>query len=208
MNEINFLPNSILEEQKRLQRRVREVIAVLLVIVSVAVWYMTTRNTLSILEEQLASLKSELTADQEQDRELIALQVEYASLAADARTQRLLTIPVETLDIIKIISTVMPQTIAISDFGLRTPPPLNQSTDKSVRTVQMHLVGIAPDDVIVADFVEGLSKYPMFDNVKMLYSRSSRIGDGKQREFRIEMEVPLDRNYRQASAAKEANHAG
>jgi hypothetical protein len=60
----------------------------------------------------------------------------------------------------------------------------------------------------VADFVGRLSDYPLFSNVKMLYSRAVVAGELQAREFRIELEVPLDRDYRMAAAPRlEVAHA-
>jgi Tfp pilus assembly protein PilN len=208
MNDINFLPQAIVEEQARLQRIIREAMLVLFVIVALAAWHMSSLGRVSILEHELETLQNEMKANGNKDRELTRLQIEYATLAKNAKTQRLLTIPVETMDIIKVIGAVMPKDVAISDFGLRTPPPLAPASDARHQKVQIHMVGISPDDVSVADFVDELTKYPMFDNVKMLYSRASRAGEGDRREFRIEMDVPLNRSYRQASTQKEVGHEG
>jgi hypothetical protein len=60
------------------------------------------------------------------------------------------------------------------------------------------MTGLAPSDVEVADFVGRLSDSPLFTSVKMGYSRAAQAGKLRARQFSIDLEVPLDREYRPA----------
>lgn len=65
-----------------------------------------------------------------------------------------------------------------------------------IKPLKVELVGLAPNDVEIADFMATLSDHDLFTEVKLLYSRSVEAGPIVGREFRIEMQVPFDRDYR------------
>ncbi len=67
--------------------------------------------------------------------------------------------------------------------------------------------GLAPTDMEIADFVGRLSSYPLFTNVKMDYSRAVQVKELKAREFHVQFEVPLDRDYKLVHGAGEVARA-
>lgn len=63
--------------------------------------------------------------------------------------------------------------------------PQEPPVPKSVSTLAM--VGVAPTDVQVAQFMSKLSQSPLLSDVNLIYSEETKVVDTNMRKFRIEM---------------------
>ena len=57
----------------------------------------------------------------------------------------------------------------------------------------MRLVGVAPSDVDLANFLTGLTGVPFFDNVAMTYSKDKAQEGHLLREFEVTFSLNLNR---------------
>ncbi len=77
----------------------------------------------------------------------------------------------------------------------------NQQNDAEVELpeteMNIHLVGVAPTDVEVAQFMTALSQHELFTDLNLQYSEETTIEKQKMREFRIDMKVNQDINVKQ-----------
>lgn len=80
----------------------------------------------------------------------------------------------------------------------RKPNPSTAVSPLLVVQVQ----AVAPSDVEITDFVGRITQHPLFDNVKLHYTRSTTVGDYSARGFSLEMNVRLDRLYSPTAEAE------
>lgn len=214
MNEINFLPETFVRHRAAKKRRFGHVgIAIMVVAVLVSWWFVERRTLESIrslelnLQRQVGQAQSELT-------EVQKLQGVKKLLVHQDRIRRELAQPISHTSVVEMIGQAMPDSITMTDLTMvarRAPlrSPGEAKATKSSATgrnapritpvEEMLLVefsGLAPNDVEIANLVGALSKHVVFSNVKMLYSRSVTTRGVIGREFRMELQVPLDRDYR------------
>jgi len=55
--------------------------------------------------------------------------------------------------------------------------------------MNLHLVGVAPTDVEVAQFMTALSRHPMFIDLNLQFSEETTVEQNKMRKFQIQMTV-------------------
>ena len=73
---------------------------------------------------------------------------------------------------------------------------------KSVMTIS--LVGVAPTDVDVSQYMTNLSKRPLFKNVSLSYSEQAQVEGRTMRKFGIQMQVNQNLNLHQIKPLKVA----
>ncbi|HAI13901.1 MAG TPA: hypothetical protein DCM28_19515 [Phycisphaerales bacterium] len=214
MNEINFLPQSFLESQNRSQRLFRE-IAILcgMVLIGIALFAGQSGQVMSI-RNQVEQKKDELVAAELRSKEVAKLKNQERELKLTLAVHDGLTMPLDLSSIMATIAQVMPQRMSLTEIVCSSDEPKldlsefkpqkktkksSSKTKKKVkapeRVMQIQLMGLSPSDVDVANLVGALSAQPIFQNVKMRYSKTTRIGKATAREFRLEMEVSLDCIY-------------
>jgi Tfp pilus assembly protein PilN len=215
MNQINFLPADFVEEQVRHHRIYREAVWVAVTLLAIGGWCVSSRGSLDSLGSYASALQQEAAAVREQVSEMTKLQLQQKTLLHQVRIQRELLQPLNTTAVLATISELMSPSMALTSLELtgtrpvpaprppndpRTGEPLKVAPKpKPPQMLRLELVCLAPSDVDVANFVGRLSDHAMFTNVKMLYSRATVVSDLQAREFRIEMDVPLARDYSPAS---------
>lgn len=227
MNEINFLPQSFLESQNSRQRLFRE-IAILcgMVLIGIALFAGQSGRVMSVrkLTEQK---KEELSAAKLRSKEVAKLKTQQQELKLKLAVNEGLSMPLNISSILATIADVLPARMALTEIACSADDPKLDLTafktsknskvkkkSKSTKFVkaqeqlmQIQLMGISPSDVDVANLVGALSASPIFQNVKMRYSKSTRIDKVSAREFRLEMEVSLDCIYQSPVMTTEQDQA-
>ena len=59
----------------------------------------------------------------------------------------------------------------------------------------LELIGVAPTDKVIARFVTDLGEHPLFQEVKLTFTRPVDAGRLYAREFHIEAVIPMGRRY-------------
>jgi len=225
MNQINFLPASYFHQRRRRRRFLRDVCLLAAVVTLLALLAGGEYDELLALEQLAYTLESEGNVTRAQIRERTLLQSEHALLARRLAVQQQVSMPVSYSQMTATISRLMPVGVGLSELRCHTdrPQPQPARTDDGARprrrnrdttpdnvapVVYIELTGLSPDDATIAEFVGRLSDHPLFEQVKMEYSRSTRAGRLIARKFRITFHVPLNRHYRviAADAASPEGH--
>ncbi len=122
-----------------------------------------------------------------------------------------LTRPVEMTLVSGAIAHLTPDSIFLEQFESETEqltrtkvlvPASESRTGRAVtrsekyEVIEITIVGAAPNDVEIANYVGRLAGVNLFRNVKMQYAKERTIDETVIREFEITMQVPLDRDYR------------
>jgi Tfp pilus assembly protein PilN len=211
VNDINFLPDRFLREQKRKSRVWREAGLVAAVAFVLVAWYGVMHGQVAGAERLLQARQDELAAANQQTTEMVRLQQEYTRLSHQSQIQERLCLPVAYTQVIAALSKLMPASLTMTRLAMTSESPgptvaprkSGTASAKSTappapqpaRSMMLEVTGFSPTDMDVANFVGRLSDYPLFANVKMRYSRTHRVDEAPARQFRIELEVPLDRRY-------------
>lgn len=209
MNEINFLPESFIRARKRRVRMVREAMLVCVVVVLMASWFVAARGRLARLDSFARFREAEAAAAQEQMSEMVKLRLRHETLTHQVKIQRTLAQPLDHSVIIASVGALMNDTLVLMQLeltGVRPSPSRDQDavTAAATRgrpvqrpdTLALVLVGLAPDDEQITDFVARMQDHKLFDETKMIYSRAANLREMPVREFRIEARILLDRDYK------------
>ncbi len=215
MNQIDFLPASFLQRQERNTRLLRHglIVGLLMLALGGAHWMLQQRT--ERLTDQAAYMEQEAQALSIQIEESARLNRQRTELIRRLRLQQELMPPMTPSQLLALIGEALPESSNLVSLSLTDTTPTMPSkptgtsgaeggdeqgrgvssgaTGRPRSTMQISLVGLAPSDVEVANFFGGLVELPVFENGKLLYSRPTRIGPLLAREFRVELEAPLDR---------------
>lgn len=210
MNEINFLPETFVRNRAAKKRRFGHVGIAVMVVAVLASWWFVEQRTLESIRSMELSLQRQVSQAQSELTEVQKLQAVKKVLVHQDRIRRELAQPISHTTLMEMIGQAMSSSITMTDLTMvaRRAPLRAPGDAKVVKTnastrspaiEEMLLIefsGLAPNDVEIANLVGALSKHVVFSNVKMLYSRSVTTRGVIGREFRMEMQVPLDRDYR------------
>lgn len=214
MKDINFLPERFITERKRRQRVAREVALIAVIIALMVVWYVSSRSDLQEIERFAIQRELQAQAVRQQVSEMAKLREQQRELTHQVRIQRELAQPLKVSEVIGTIGHLTPESVVMTQLGIEKvvpnpPKPSARSLrgsanrDKQAAApkpkpayLQIRIEGFAPDDSHIAEFVGGLSRHALFTNVKMLSSQTKRLDDVLAREFRLEVRILLDRQYR------------
>lgn len=221
MNEVNFLPASYFQRHSRRRRVTLEFLLVLIVAAGLGGWFHATRASNESLHRQLADLESAEATDVGQPGEMAQLQARYKELSKLTKVRGEVALPLSFSQVLAAIAQATPESVAMTELAINCPrptpaPPMSEEEKKKKKASErkpappaaaapmtIELSGISPSDDRIADLVGRLSAHPMFARVKLEFSRAGEVEHLIVRQFRITMQVPLDRDYRPASSPKE-----
>jgi len=216
INEINFLPESFLKRHQRKRRIMREIGLVVVVVICLFVWISATSSRAIGLKNYVEAKTQELEAAEAQLVELSRLKKQMAGLNQQIDLHRRLSLPVTHTSLLAAIGESMPDDIALTRVEMTTPTPKptnkpkktskskksvkskreqTKAEPKEPRLMKFEMTGLSPSDLMVANFVGRLSEHVLFHNVKMKYTRSTRVGEVTARKFGIELTVDLNQQY-------------
>jgi hypothetical protein len=96
----------------------------------------------------------------------------------------------------------MPKEMSLTELNVETqeqparPTSQRQTTNAATevdRRLNVRLIGVAPSDVDLANFLTGLTGVPFFENVSMTYSRDKAQSGHLLREFEVTFSLNLNR---------------
>lgn len=219
---LDFLPPSFVRDQQRRSRVARQWAMIAVLALGMIGWHFMARARLDGLGRYAASVQAEAAAVRRQASEVIKLRGRHESLTKQVRIQRELEEPLTYTQALATIGALMPQQVSLRSLSIDSPPP-TPTADKTAaapeggarrgrsasgapgnRLPVMHLevVALSPEDPAIADFIAALTEHPIFDGVKVLYSRTVRLRGIPAREFKLLLDVPLDRDYRPSAEGK------
>lgn len=214
MNDINFLPAHYLMRMHRAARLRRHALLGVALLLGIAGWAFVAHQRTEGLRDYAAALDSQVQAIRGQSAEVARLQAQRVGLIESVRIHRELAMSIAPTQVLAAIGNAMPQPLSLTELSMnaRRPRPTSAAELRSSQTasrrkaapirdaepdvLRISIVGLSPDDMHVANFVGNLGETRLFANVKMAYSRPVEVANVTGREFRVDMEVPLDREYR------------
>ncbi len=201
MRELEFLP----AWYPRLRRQKRWVAMqawmLLLLAGGLGTWSMLAGQNIHAAEKTAQMLGSELTQSRQQLRkldDLLALQKQW-----QRQYQMLQTLGshVETARLFSRLQTLMPPEMALLEASVNTTRlgqehlhrRAGQNEDQPPqRRMDVRLLGVAPTDVDVANFLARLSDVPFVQEVAMMYARDRGDSGHLMRQFEVTFSIRLD----------------
>ena len=228
MSQINFLPESFLRERRRQHRVMRESMLIAVVALLIIVWYAGTQTRVVALEYLVEAKHQEIESIASQQTEMARLDMERGVLMRQLQLERELSQPINHTAMVATLARIMPKSMALTDMSVQMPEPVpsprltkaerEKAAERSAvkrkdgpppptPVMRVSVVGLAAKDMEIADFIGQLTDHSLFSNVKMVFSRSVELKDKKvmAREFRVEMQIRLDRLY---EAPADSNQGG
>lgn len=214
MADLSILPDDYLE--MRVQRRTNLISLTLFIIVMgavVAAYYVTDRQ-----RSEVKTLKAQVDAQFEDAakrlEQLDQLQARKAQMLRKAEVSGALIERVPRSVILAEMINNMPATVSLLQFDLSTkvmsngprPSTAMERAKKDrkaaeqaaagpqvpVKRASIYIIGLAPTDVEVAQFMASLSQSHLFRDVNLVFSEEDTL-DGRQvRRFRVEMLISPD----------------
>jgi hypothetical protein len=216
--DMSFLPEDYLE--KRAQRRTNAISLALFIVVMgsvVAAYYVTNEKRREVQNLQ-QHVNSQFERAREQLNKLNDLQAKKDHMVRKARVTSVLIERVPRSIILSEMTNKMPTNLSLVEMDLETrvvrqaQAPTRLEQEKNRRAAQpggpqqqaapevpltevtIRLIGIAPTDVEVSEFMSSLNLCPLFDNVNLIASEQAVIDNQVMRRFRLEMTLDQDIN--------------
>ena len=207
----SFLPEDYLE--KRLQRRTNVISLTLFVVVMgfvTGAFFVTNRQRSEVLalQEQVDSQYVDAARRLEQ---LDELQRRKQEMIRKAKTTSTLLERVPRTIVLAELINNMPPTLSLLELDLESKtiqtrrPQLRTAMDKAkaraskqedaeappqrITEVSLKVVGVAPTDVQVAQFMASLGRARLFEQVNLAFSEEIKIGKNLMRKFSIDMQL-------------------
>lgn len=203
MREIEFLPSWYSQTRRRKRIVAIEGWIMFFLIISLGAWLIFTEQRISARESALGALQSQVEKTHTEKQILsqkIALRQELQEKEALIAS---LGYPVEMTRLIQTLDSVMPKEMTILDFNCSTKEQIRPVTsvagikpgaerEKQIeRRLEVELLGVAPSDVDLANFVGALTKRAYFEQVNVAYVKDRDDSGHKMREFKVSFSMGL-----------------
>lgn len=218
----SFLPEDYLE--KRVTRRTNIICISLFVVVMVGVVaaFLVTDRQRSEIKAQQASVNKQFEEAAKRLEQLEQLQAQVRQMKHKAKVTSVLVERVPRTLLLAEVVNHMPAQLSLLEFDLKTevtkaPPArtaMQRQTSKSKAKkkeaeadaeflievpeteVTVKMVGVAPTDVEVAQFITAMSNHPLFHGAILQYSEQTTVAEREMRKFGIEMRLAQDVDLR------------
>lgn len=216
----SFLPEDYI--QRKIEVRTNVVCLGLfgIVLVAVAGAYMVTRSQRDEVLQQQARLNHEFEEAAKRIDQLDQLQGQKRAILRKARVTAALIEPVPRSNLLSALINRMPASLGLMELKLKSeavgggrpaPPPTgsamaNQQAggaqagpptpDVPEREIELTLIGVAPTDIQVAQYMAALARCALLSRVDLVYSEEMRREDLTRRRFRVDMTVSPEADVR------------
>lgn len=198
-----FLPASFVRRAARrrvYQRYAAGLAAMVLVMVGLG-WQKA--DQLNSLRAELVTVQEQVQPLQQQSAELAKLRTEYEAIAADAKVYERLTLPVSATSIVSAVSHLTPDAIGLEDLIIKMPrltaahltAAKKSAEPAALPFVSVTMTGVAPSEMVLADFVRRMTGHGLFSEVEVGYIQPTAVGLYAARQFRVTAKVRLDRTF-------------
>lgn len=228
IDSINFLPAQYRRKRGERRRLLRHVALLAALAGCLGPWWSVQRDQTAALERQSETVEAQVFAAREQMKLVVQLRAEHATLERQMRLVQGLAQPVSHGQVLATLARHVPDAVVFTRLDVTThrtdPTPTDEDATSKRRgpgstdsrrpagraaddRLQIEFDGLAPDDLALANLIDGLKQHVLFQDVKLHHSRSVVIHGVSGRQFRMTLNVPLNRNYQPATRSEEIAHA-
>lgn len=227
--EVNFVPAWYAQQSRRRQIANRTVALMALMVIGSAVLAHQTHRRYERLSEVHRTVDAQLQANQVRSAAVQELRAEHAAMTRQYDVYRKLYQGVTFTQLIGTLASLTPHEVTLDRMDVATrqvriereataaelarAESSKKRKSQSQRVVETHpaiaveLTGVAPSDVVIANFVATLAECPLFEEVALQYSRQGQRGERMTREFRISMRTPINCLFEWVEASRETEAA-
>jgi hypothetical protein len=204
MRELEFLP----DWYPRLRRQRRMVVlqawVTLAIVTGLALWLTLARRNVLHAEAALSAFEVQILQTATEKRQLDEQLQMKAQLEQREQVVASLGFPVEMSRLLRTLDVIMPREMSLKDItctteelqvasqGAALGQALPQEKPRLDRRLKVRLIGVAPDDVDLANFLAGLTNYPFFENISLLKADGVMSGGHAMREFEVTFSMSLN----------------
>jgi Tfp pilus assembly protein PilN len=217
---MSFLPEDYVE--RRIEQRTNMICVSLFVVVLAAMvgGYVVTAKNRAAVRHQADRVNKQYAEAARRMEQLEELEKRKGEVVRKAQVTAALVEPVPRSRLLADLVNRMPAAMSLLEIQLATKEQKHftvrrvvdhsksalANKDKSQApeeppapkvTVTVSLVGVAPTDVQVAQYMAGLSQSPLLGDVNLVFSEEAKLGDATMRKFRIDMTIRPDADVRQ-----------
>lgn len=203
MREMEFVPDWYPRLRLRQRRIFLQAWMTIVVICGLGLWMFLASGNVRLEEQSLVGIRNELAKTASDLKKLDDLLDLQKQLRHKKEIIASLGLHVETTRLLDSLNTAMPAEMSLLDLSLeveeRIKPVSNlvkaagqKKDDLIERRLKVKMLGVAPTDVDVADFLARLSNVPFFEQVTPTYARDRSESGHLMREFEVTFSVNLD----------------
>ncbi len=230
----SFLPEDYVQSQaERRMFGLGLLLFIIIMGAVVAAFFVTNRQWVTVREEQ-QRINVQYASAAEQIDELSALEMQKKQLDEKAQITAALVEPVPRSILLAEIINWMPESVGLDEFELvskeiRQASPKGSKKKSTVKSLSgkkskdtkaeaaderrinvpklrttLTLVGTAPTDVHVSEYIGNLVLSPMLVDVELKYTKETKMSDSLMRQFRIEAVLAPDADVNLFEPLREA----
>lgn len=202
MVNIDFLPDRIRLQRARRKRLLRQGYLILLCVMGLVVLGYVREGTIAKAQATLDVVRDSGADMRRQLALRDVLEKQQGELQVIKRIDDHLGSRMTALDVLAELGRILPASMALTNLQFETvevslPVDMGPSADngravrasnireKNVKRVRLVLMGAAPNDVDVANFIGQMSASPLFEDINMGYAKSSDYHGRIAREFQV-----------------------
>jgi hypothetical protein len=205
MRELEFLPAWYPRLRRNRRRVLLEAWVALVVVVGLALWLTLARRNASRAEVALRAFEVQILQTETEKRQLEEQLRMKAQLEQREQVVASLGFPVEMSRLLRTLDVIMPREMSLKDITCTTleqpvvydgpaaaqarAPQDKQEVD---RRLKVSLVGVAPNDLDLANFLTGLTNYPFFEQIQLVKADGVVDGGHAMREFEVTFSMSLN----------------
>ena len=224
----SFLPEDYL--QKKIATRTNAICITLfaLVMAGVVAAFLVTDRQRGEVRELQAKVNEQFREAALRIEQLEQLQADKKLMKQRAKVAEVLIERLPRSVILAELTNRMPATLSLTDFEMKTevlriaPRPKtslqreaekNQKKRKSLEDknaveikpteLQLTLVGVAPTDLEVSQFMTSLNQHELFKNINLAYSEDTKVEEQSMRKFELEMVLNQNASLKRLDAGED-----
>ena len=204
MRELEFLPEwyPTLRRRKRLAKL--QAWMALAIIASLSLWLSLARRNVRSAEVALGAFEVQVQQTETEKRQLNEQLEMKRQLERREEIVAQLGFPVEMSRLLQTLDTIMPREMSLRDINCTTEEQTSVAAGAAAaqatpgrpqvvdRRLRVRLVGVAPNDVDLADFLLGLTKLPFFEQISLVRADGVSDGGHLMREFEVTFSMNLN----------------
>jgi hypothetical protein len=205
MRELEFLPDWYPRLRRQRRRVLLQTWVALLVVAGLALWLTLARRNVTRAESALRAFEVQVLQTETERRQLEEQLHMKAQLEQREQLVASLGFPVEMSRLLRTLDVIMPREMSLKDVTCTTieqplvydGPAAAQARapqDKPAvdRRLKVSLVGVAPNDLDLANFLTGLTNYPFFEQIQLLKADGVVDAGHAMREFEVTFSMSLN----------------
>jgi len=207
MENIDFLPDRIRLQRSRRRRIIRQAFLAFVCAMGLVLLGYVRQNSVRNAQAELASLREHGQELQQQVALRDSLEKQQAQLQIARRVDDQLGSRINALEVLAELSKIVPSNMTLTSLNFETieqKVPIDLTAgdktsqrastagptkERTFKRVHLTLVGIARNDVDVANFIAQLSANPLFEDVNMGYAKTTDFRGKSSREFQADCYV-------------------